>query len=183
MTASITAIAARPFVFKNVYLSLSLPAFLKLIPGAKTVVVQRDPNTVLSSVFAMRNQLPPHVWQSIRPPFVSDVKNEDVLSQSAYQCVRSQQLLSAATESLPAEKLLTYGYEDLCRDPAGFVAAVSEWTSLTPRESARVPDHFAPSQGPGLPDDLAQRATEIVASLNETGEAYLARVQAYPKRR
>ena len=180
MVASMTAIAGRPFVFKNVYMSLSLPALMRLLPRARVIVVQRDIRAVLASIFQGRQALSSSGWWSIRPPFAADVERSDLLEQSAFQACRGQQLLDRALRSLPAERMLAVSYAELCQSPRRFISDVAALAddSLPPRDDASVPERFEPSPGPVLPHDLAAEAERHIEALDASADDYLARLDA-----
>lgn len=178
MVASMTAIAGRPFVFKNVYMTLSLPAVMRLLPQAKVIVVRRDIRAVLASIFKGRQSSPS--WWSIRPPFAADVERGDVLEQAAFQACRSQQLLDRALRSLPGGRHLVVDYAELCRSPDGFLdaAAALAGDALRARQGATIPARFEPSPGPGLPPELGDAAERLIAALEDSAGDYAARLDA-----
>ncbi len=178
MVASMTAIAGRPFVFKNVYMSLSLPALMRLLPQAKVIVVQRDVRAVLASIFQGRQALSSSGWWSIRPPFATDVEQSDWLEQAAFQACRGRQLLERALPSLPTERFLVVDYAELCQSPGRFIDDVAALAgdALSRRAGATVPERFEPSPGPGLPQDCEAEAGRLVAALGASTDDYMARL-------
>lgn len=180
MVTSMTAIAARPFVFKNVYMTLALPALLRLLPQARVIVVQRDVRAVLASIYAGRKASANSAWWSIRPPFAADVGQGDMLEQVAFQACRSQQLLDRALLSLPDDQVLVVDYADICRSPDGFVKAAAGLAgdTLRARAEATMPEHFTPSPGPGLPRDRKAEVERFIEMLEATTDDYAARIDA-----
>jgi hypothetical protein len=180
MVASMTTIAGRPFVFKNVYATLSLPALGRLLPRARFIVVQRDIRAVLASIFKGRQESSGSAWWSIRPPFAAEMERSVVLEQVAFQACRSQQLLDRALRSLPNDRVLAVDYADLCRSPRDFVSAAANIAgdALRARPDAAIPQHFSPSPGPGLPPDREAEAERLIEALESSAGDYEARVDA-----
>ncbi len=185
MVASMTAIAGRPFVFKNVYMALSLPALAQLLTQARFIVVQRDTRAVLASIFRGRQASLTSSWWSIRPPFAAEMESRDVLEQVAFQACRSQQLLDRALRALPKDRVLGVDYADLCRSPQNFVdaAGVLAGDMLQERPDAAIPEHFSPSPGPGLPRDRESEAERLIEALEASAEDYAARLDARVRER
>ena len=177
--ASMSAIARRPFVFKNVYMTLSVPAFLQLLPRAKVIIVQRNLESVVASLYKGRKT---HAtWWSIRPPFTADVYSRNTFEQTVFQCVRSQQILERTIASMAPSQCLTVDYESICEAPKGFVERVSVWagTDFARRSNGMIPDRFKASKGPGIPKTLASNYASLTDSLNDTGEKYWSRIRSF----
>jgi hypothetical protein len=177
--ASMSAITRRPFVFKNVYMTLSVPAFLRLLPRAKVVVVQRNFESVVASLYKGRKTRA--TWWSIHPPFATDVYSRDAFEQTVFQCVRSQQILERTLASMAPSQCLIVDYESVCEAPQSFVEKVAVWagTDFARRSNSMIPDRFKASKGPGIPKTLASNYASLTDSLNETGEKYWSRIRSF----
>jgi len=177
LLSSMSAIARRPYLFKNVYMTLSLPAFLRLVPKSRVIVVRRNIEAVIASVYNKRQTL--SSWWSIRPPFARDVYNKGTLEQSAFQCVRSEQILNDALATLPQDRCLMVDYESICTAPRKFVDQAANWvgSDFHIRPDGEIPDNFMPSKGPGLDAELAMKLSRYMNSLESGRERYLSRVQ------
>lgn len=175
--ASMEAIAGRPFVFKNVYLSLSVVAFLELIRDARVILVRRNIEAVIASMYNKRRSL--SHWWSIKPPFSADLLENSVLEQTVFQCVRSQQIIDATVSSLPASRCMVIDYESVCDAPAEFANAVAAWVGddIARRQQSEMPEVFTPSKGPTLSPSTTRRITELVQEHMSNGPEYLARLR------
>jgi hypothetical protein len=177
--SSMSAIAGRPFVFKNVYMTLSLAAFFALLPGAKAIVVTRNLDEVVASVYNKRKSIPS--WWTIRPPFAGEVLGKNILEQTAFQCIRGQQLLEDSLATLPGERVKVVAYAALCEDPRSVIAEVETWVDddIERRRGKEIPERFVRSAGPGLSDEAAAEFADYAASLHESSSQYLGRIQAF----
>ncbi len=179
--ASMTAIAGRPYVFKNVYMTLSLPALFRLLPDVRAVIVTRDIDAVLASVHRVRASLPTSSWWSIRPPFADDVAGRNALEQTAFQCIRSQQLLEHTQQTLPSERIMVVDYRQICAAPGDFVDAVADWAGpgLSRRADVEIPKEFTYSRGIELSRDVAAELHSYMDSLAASQARYLERIEAF----
>lgn len=180
LIASMSAITQRPYVFKNVYMTLSVPAFLRLLPKSKVIVVTRDMEAIIASVYNRRKSL--SKWWSIRPPFVDSVENKSNLEQTAYQCIRSRQLLEHSLTTVPSERILVVDYSSVCVNPRHFIDTVAQWTGagLARRDDSQpIPETFTRSAGPGLPVEDTVRLGKYAEPLEASGPQYLSRIESY----
>ncbi len=176
--SSMTAITGRPWVFKNVYMTLSLPAFFRLLPEARVVVVKRDLSANIASVYNRRGTR--DSWWSIRPPFSEEVLDRSILEQTVFQCVRSEQILDASLRLLPAGQYISIDYASLCESPVAFIEQVANWvgSSFQRRIGTELPRSFTPSEGPGIARQDAVEAAAYREALCGSRDRYLDRVQA-----
>ena len=153
---------------------------MRLLPQAKVIVVQRDIRAVLASILRGRQASAGANWWSIRPPFAADVAQSDLLGQAAFQACRGQQILDRSLRSLPDEQVLVVDYAELCRSPGGFIdaAAALAGDTLSSRRDATIPERFAPSPGPGLPQDHDAEAERLISELGASADEYAARLDA-----
>jgi hypothetical protein len=160
-------------------MTLSVPAFLRLLPRAKVVVVQRNFESVVASLYKGRKTRA--TWWSIQPPFATDVYSRDAFEQTVFQCVRSQQILERTLASMAPSQCLIVDYESVCEAPQSFVEKVAVWagTDFARRSNSMIPDRFKASKGPGIPKTLASNYASLTDSLNETGEKYLSRIRSF----
>ena len=179
MLSSMSTIAGRPFVFKNLYMTLSLPAYLQLLPKSKVIIVTRDIDTIIASVYNKRKKTPS--WWAIRPPFTGDVRGRSVLDQTAYQCIRSQQLLEHSLSTLPSDRFKVVDYATICAEPQIFIDDVASWagSGLERRPGHEIPQQFDISGGPGLSGELEEQLAELTETLESSGSQYLSRIQAF----
>ena len=177
--ASMSAITRRPYAFKNVYMTLALPAFQRLLPRAKVIVVQRDLESVVASVYKGRKTRA--TWWSIRPPFAADVYSRNTFEQTVFQCVRSQQILERMLAPMASSQYLIADYESICEAPQDFLREVSEWagSDFKRRPNCKIPEQFTPSKGPGIPKKLITDYANLTDSLNESALQYLSRIESF----
>lgn len=176
--ASMSAIAKRQFVFKNVYLTTSISAFLKMVPNALVIVVQRDLESVCASVYKARTNMRERRWWSIRPPFWESMMDKDSLEQTVFQCVRAQQLLNREIERMPSDRYLVVDYKDICNAPGKFVQKVEGASDpmLQRRLASDIPDRFERRPSSGVPTQLKNRFAQLCAELSTDCESYLHQV-------
>ena len=173
---SMAAIAGRPYIFKNVYMTLSLPALFRLFRDIRVIVVQRQIEANIASIYKRRSQL--SSWWSIRPPFANDVEDGTALEQTAFQCVRSQQVFDDSLAQLPGDNLIIVDYESICESPQAFIKSVAAWagSEFKLRPGSELPGSFSPSKGPGLPERDAASLPALLDALHHTRSEYLARL-------
>ena len=181
---AMTTIAARQFVFKDVYLAMSPAAILKSFPGARVVVVRRRFDAVCTSFLEARRQRSERRWWSICPPFFEDVAREDVVTQAAFQCVRSRQLLDRELEAVSPDRCVVVEYEDICRSPIDFVSTMRRWLGpmVADRAGSRVPASFEARGPKTVPQHLRERFTGSCDRFSAECEEYLQRVDAFISR-
>lgn len=178
--ASISCIAGRPYVFKDVYLSLSLDSLLKSVDGARVLLVTRDHDAVAASVYKRRSEISHETpWWSIRPPFSEDVFEKDLIKQVAFQCTRSEQLIQQQLSAADPDRYRIVKYADVCKSPPAFVEQMQTWlgTAFEPRNQPDVPDHFETRASQGFPDEIGQQYADIYTSLCNDKERYLNRIR------
>ncbi|MCH8059510.1 MAG: sulfotransferase [Proteobacteria bacterium] len=179
--ASMSSIAKRPFVFKNIYLTLALPALLETLTKSRVIVITRDIDAITASVFKKRRTLSATTWWSIRPPFVEHVAHDGIVEQTAFQCIRSQQVLERSLSLVDEDRCLIVDYSDICRSPVDFIANVARWAGndLQLRAGADIPRHFDLSPSVGYPAHTADHFSQQSDALNSDRHQYLSRIDDY----
>jgi hypothetical protein len=160
-------------------MTLSLAAFFTLLPNSKAIIVTRNTDEVVASVYNKRKSIPS--WWTIRPPFADEVFGKSVLEQTAFQCIRGQQLLEHSLATLPGERSKVVDYAAICEDPRSVIAEVEAWAGddVSRRRGQEIPERFERSAGPGLSDEAAANFADYAAFLNESSSQYLGRIQAF----
>lgn len=177
--ASISAIAGLPFVFKDIYLTLSVDALLQSVRGSRLLVISRDPEAVAASIYRKRSQLrDTGDWWSIKPPLVDTVAAASLPEQVAFQCVRSQQVLESQLSRADPERYRIVDYAEICNAPQSFVEKLHQWlgNGFRRRDGFVVLDRFENRPSVGFPEDIRDAYTEIVSRFENEREAYLAQV-------
>lgn len=177
--ASISAIAGLPFVFKDVYLALSLEALLETFEHGRILVISREPAAVAASVYNKRVRLGSrNRWWSIRPPFAEHVAGRELAEQVAFQCIRSSQVIEMQSSALANERLMWADYADICRAPNDFVAAVSTWLGeeYERRSNPAIPPQFEVRSPVQIPCDAIRQLMEHSIRFSADRDEYLGRV-------
>jgi hypothetical protein len=184
MLASMTAIAGRTYIFKDVYLSLSPAALLQLFPGARLVLVTRDTNAVCESIYRARSAIGADQWWSVRPPFFREQIGNDVSQQTAFQCARTKQLMKRETSRLPRDRVLIVSYEDVCESPRHFLEKLQSWAGLERRGIAEssIPAQFHARGSGNLPAEVGKSLAEACESFDGDAADYLNRVDRHVSR-
>ena len=182
--ASITAIARRPFVFKDVYLTLSPRALLEFFPDAQIVVVERDFDAVCASVLQARMKRQHRGWWSIRPPFYTEMVEKDAVEKTAFQCSRARQLMARELSGIPESKCLRISYGEICNDPRESLRRIENWTmpSLRRTAGAQIPPSFERRESKRIPAGDADRFARLCDTLNNDAADYLQRVDRAAER-
>ena len=156
----------------------SISAFLKMVPNALVIVVQRDLESVCASVYKARTNMRERRWWSIRPPFWESMMDKDSLEQTVFQCVRAQQLLNREIERMPSDRYLVVDYKDICNAPGKFVQKVEGASDpmLQRRLASDIPDRFERRPSSGVPTQLKNRFAQLCAELSTDCESYLHQV-------
>jgi hypothetical protein len=186
VVSSMTAIAGKQYIFKNVYFSLSFDLLLDVFPNGRIVVVQRDLEAVAASVYRRRREMgTARRWWSLMPPFSAELAGQDLLEQVAFQCVRSQQLMEQAFRRCPQRRCFSIDYEELCREPSSFLSRLAGWLgpAFPKRYGSATPQRFDCRASVGFPDGLGERFRDCVTRLNNSRDSYLNRVAEEERRR
>ena len=181
MVASMSTIAKRPYVFKNVYQTLSLSAILESLPTSRVIVVSRDIDAITASVFNKRRTLTTPSWWSIRPPFVEEVLLDGTVEQTAFQCIRSKQILDRELRLVDQDRCMVIDYSDICRAPADFIDSVARWagSDLRRRADNHIPQRFDVRPSVGYPADVAGQFSNQFEALASSRDQYLHRIDEY----
>ena len=176
---SLTHITHRPYVFKNVYFSLSISSLLKTFSHARIVIVQRDLEAVAASVYKKRSELQEKCsWWSIKPPFINSVANQDLLEQVAFQCVRTEQLIEQALAGDNAGRCFTINYAEVCNSPRNFISRLADWIGPTikQRTDSTLPESFKQRSSVGFPAGLLQRFNACAEALQADKNDYFSSI-------
>jgi hypothetical protein len=176
--ASMSAIARRPFVFKNVYFTMCVSAILKVVPNAFVIVVKRDLESVCASVYRARAGMRDRNWWSIRPPFWESLLGKDSLEQTVFQCMRAQQLLNREIQRMPCNRYLVVDYKEICNAPESFVQEVEgrPGPTLQRRMASDIPERFERRSSGGLPAEIEDRFSHLCTKLSDDNDRYLRQV-------
>jgi hypothetical protein len=176
--ASITAIARRPFVFKDVYLAMSPAALLEIFPDARIVLVERDFDAVCASVLRGRMGHKGVTWWSIRPPFYREMTGKDNIEKTAFQCTRAKQVMDREFSRVPPASCLRVSYDEICSDPLEVLERVETWVTplLQRRANARIPSSFERRGLKKMSTADASQLEKLCETMIDDRDRYLRRI-------
>ncbi len=157
--AGISRIAGRPFVFKNVYLTMTAGALARIFPQARFVIVRRDLAWVaLSLLKARESRGVPGEWWSVRPPHYREWTTMPLWQQIARQVHSTDHIVRRDLTVHASGRTIEIGYEDLCARPRAVVAEVADHLADQGYEAYadwRCPESFAAAERTGEPSARA----------------------------
>lgn len=159
----------RPTLFKSFMAAFYLPGLLRALQRTCLVRMRRAPVDNALSVLGMRREYAsdPSVWVSLRPREYAWLKSESLPRQAAGQVVFTHAAIDRGLAQVEHPHMLDVDYEQMCADPAGFLARVQ---SMLARAGAVV-ELVRPAPAPfelrrTAPNDDAELA-ELEAALAE----------------
>lgn len=179
--SSISAIAGRPFVFKDVYLALSLESLLQTFKRGRILVITRETAAIASSIYRRRAQLGRRdLWWSIRPPLAEHVVGRELAEQVAFQCIRSEQVLNKQVSELSSDRVMLADYADICRAPNAFIAAAASWLGeeYELRSDPIIPQSFEIRPPVQIAEHARQQLAKHSVRFSADRDEYLLRVNA-----
>jgi hypothetical protein len=178
MLGSISAIAGRQFVFKDVYLTLSLQALSRVFPNAHFVIVEREFDAICASVYLAITEGRVKDWWSIRPPFYRQMFGKHPIERTVFLCARANQLMDREIGLIGNERCLRIQYSSICESPGEFLLQVQELVdpNVRRRPRADVPAGFNASRSKQIPQDVAVRFNELVQRMSNDSGDYLRKI-------
>ncbi len=155
-----------PFLAKNLWHSVRIPALDAILPAAVFVVLRRDPLLMAQSLLeARRRRLgeAPGFW-SIRPREIVPLEHLPPVEHTAHQLAATYRAIDAARRRLGEERFVDVDYEAFCAAPAAGIAALDaflERRGWTLEERAPLETTFAASRELRLPPDEIERLETI----------------------
>jgi hypothetical protein len=158
MIAALAVRTGRPLLIKSLSLVDRLDAVAATVPGARIVILRRDPQYVVQSL--MRGQSDRRAgsdrWEGVRPPGYSDLGGMGAVRRTAWQVVALTALLHEGRRRFPEDQIAELTYEDLCREPHVQLSRLAGQLGL-PFHPERVPARLEPSVNRrGAPADWAE---------------------------
>jgi hypothetical protein len=181
---SITQISGRPYVFKNLYSSLSISSLLKVFNNARIVIVQRELEAVAASMYKRRRELQnKRTWWSIKPPFSSSIQSNNLIEQVAFQCIRSEQLIEQAISEAKTGHCLAVNYKEVCESPLDFINRLAEWIGpeFIKREDSNLPHNFEQRPSVGFPEKDVERFNLHAEELRSSKYEYMESIARHVK--
>lgn len=176
---SMAAIAGRPFVFKNIYFSMSLRSVLEALPRSRIIIVERDFEAVCASVYRARKEHGGAAWWSIRPPFYETFIDKDVVSQTVFQCMRATQLMERELQQAAPGRCLTVSYDEICGSPHTCLGRIQEWAEvvLEPRPEAEIPASFTRRGVTEVPDEIRSEIKHLREVFSHSRDQYMRQIE------
>jgi hypothetical protein len=162
----------KPFVAKNMLGAYHMPKLRAVLEQVVYVYIERDPLDVAVSILDARRKYysDPNAWWSYVPPEYPLLEGRDYREQIAGQIHYLTRFYERALAEVGEEAVVRVTYEQLCRDPAGVLDAVSA------RAASAYGYRTRPRQPP--PDSFPFREHREREADKETFRPLLERLQA-----
>lgn len=161
-------------VFKNTLNSLRVPVLAAALPEARFVLVERDLGDNARSLLVGRARRgDPNEWWGARPDGADRVADRSPAEQVVWQARTVHDIARADLAEHAPGRWMRVGYDQLCDDPRGVLAAVQAWLAgqgvdVELRTAAQVPERFD-RRGSGALEP--QLETALAAALQAAGGA------------
>lgn len=145
---SLAAILGRPWVFKNLYLSMSAGALSRVLPQARFLLVKRDPLMVYQSVLRGRECRAGAGWWSVKPPHYREWLPLPLWQQVVRQVFYADAIPRRDLQRYAPGRFLEIEYSELCRDPYGCMQQLQNWLApigYEPYSDSAIPREFTVS--------------------------------------
>jgi hypothetical protein len=154
--------ARRPLVFKNLVNTLRLEPLGTALPEAVFVFIRRDLLANAASILRARRQINGEyeTWWSAEPPELEELRRRPPHEQAVEQVRRIEALVERDRDRLGRDRFLELRYEQLCENPAAWLAAVEALAERHGFRLARrrqIPAKFEASRERDLDPDLHER--------------------------
>jgi hypothetical protein len=157
----------RPFLSKNTWNSVRIPALHHALPHAVFIVVERDPLYTAQSLLRGRRERfgeEPGPW-SILPREMVAMSDLPPVEYVANQILYTHRAIERARAQLGSERFFTVRYEDFCGDPAGVLERLDGFCEARgielPRTEAPEPRPLRASGRIELPADEVSRMRAV----------------------
>jgi hypothetical protein len=175
---SLAAILARPWVFKNLYLTMTAGALARILPEARFMVVRRNPLLVCQSILHRRErQSDPRQWWSTKPPHYRAWFDLPLCQQVARQAFLADAIPRRDLQRYAPERTMEVDYADLCRRPKAWLARLTAWLQPLGYRSygnSRIPAQFPASEELTLDSTTTARIQSALSRLsNQQSHAFL----------
>lgn len=146
---SLASILNRPWVFKNLYLSISSGALARILPEARFLVVRREPLLACQSILGMREQLSAGEWWSVKPPHYREWREFPLWQQVARQVFYAEAIPRRDLKKYAVGRFLEIDYPTLCRHPREILQKLHAWLGPLGYQTypdAEIPESFQASE-------------------------------------
>lgn len=141
--AQLEVVAAKPLLFKNGILCLSIDNLTTALPTLQLVRMTRDPHDVVASILAMRERFTGDrsTWWSIKPAGWEELTEASPEDQVVWQVRRTSDALAEQNV------LVDVDYASLCADPRAVVGRIGDALGLA-LDPSGLPETFPCRRAP-----------------------------------
>ncbi len=160
----------RPLLSKNNGLSTCASQLLQVLPTAHVIIVVREPLYNAQSILVAREKIQGSRELGYGVDDPARPSSGDPFAEVCAQVLYQQRRAREQQREMGEKRLSIVRYEDVCRDPAGFVAHVGEDLFRVPCDRARLQAHLQPlheTNRPTLPRPEFERLSREMARLTE----------------
>jgi hypothetical protein len=136
---ALVEMTGRPFLSKNTWNSVRIPALHRALPRAVFILVERDPLYTAQSLLRGRRERfgeAPGPW-SILPREMVAMSDLPPVEYVANQIGYTYRAIARAREQLGSDRFFTVPYEDFCKDPAGTLERLDAFCKMRGIELTR----------------------------------------------
>lgn len=168
---SISRIAEKQMVFKNLYLSMVVGVLAQVFVDARFIFVRRERFYTCQSLFRARlRRSESHGWWSVKIPQYHKLQSKPLWYQVVDQVVCTENIIQEELDRFAPHRYMTVCYEDLCAQPHRVINLLEEWLSrfgYVTYTDIRVPERFSVSKEETLSADLAEKISRRLDSLRQ----------------
>lgn len=164
--AEMAHVYGAPFVCKNLWHSVRLPALNAAFPNAAFIVMQRDLLPMAQSILLRQreSEAAGRGFWSVRPRGLLDKRNLSLPEKVGWQIVLTQKAIETARAEIGPERFFSVPYEDFCSDPEQWLEAVGDFLNglgIMAERRARI-DRFFDARKRGSKSDPEMDQIETV---------------------
>ena len=168
---SISRIAGKPMVFKNLYLSMVVGALAQIFTDARFIFVRRDRFYTCQSLYQARlRRSKSQRWWSVKIPKYRELLSTPLWYQVVDQVVCTESIVRQDLDRFAHNRYMTLRYEDLCAHPHKVIRSLQSWLSPIGYEmydDFRVPERFVVSKNKVLPADLIEKMNDRLDEIKQ----------------
>jgi hypothetical protein len=167
---SLATILGRPWVFKNLYISMSVGILARMLPDARFLFIRRDKLLVFQSLLRGRKQQGKDDWWSVKPPSYREWLKLPLWQQVARQVFYADAIPERDLNIYAPGRFIELDYSDLCRNPHAFLDRLQIW--LEPLgylvyPNSKIPFEFTASDKVNMKTEEVERILEEFEHLEQ----------------
>jgi hypothetical protein len=99
----------------------------------------------------------------------------DLMTQVAFQCVRSEQLMELELAKDKTDRSFVTHYDDVCDSPREIISEIADWLGVTfkKRKHSKLPDRFQQSKSAYFTEEQARLFRSIASSMHTDKDKYI----------